>query len=319
VTNAVIPENLLRLLRSPLDGAELTQDGQELVAGAQRFPVTPTGIPVFAKTFSTAEAKVQQAHYDRVAADYLENLTYPHTKAYMQYLDDALLAAVDPKTLGTVAEICCGSGEAIKLFCSRTISMIGIDISLNMLQAGRRQTSADNVHFVQGDATKLPLADAALDSVFMLGGIHHVSDRRALFAEIFRILRPGGHFYFREPLNDFFLWQGVRAIIYRLSPNLDHATERPVRWAETVPLLRATGFDCRLWRPLGLFGFCLFMNSDVLVVNRLFRFIPGIAGIVRASARIDDALLRLPALRRAGLQVVGLAVKPHHVRPGAAA
>jgi ubiquinone/menaquinone biosynthesis C-methylase UbiE len=308
--DAVIPADLLRLLRSPLDGAELVQDGQELVAGAQRFAVTPTGIPIFAEVFSSPEAKVQQLHYDRVAGEYLENLTYPHTQVYMQYLDDALLAAVDANALGTVAEICCGSGEAIKLLGHRAGTMVGIDISLNMLQAGRRQSFAKNVHFVQGDATRLPLADAALDSVFMLGGIHHVSDRRALFGEIFRILRPGGQFYFREPLNDFFLWQGLRAIIYRLSPNLDHATERPVRWAETVPLLRALGFECRLWRPLGLFGFCLFMNSDVLVFNRLFRFIPGIRGIVRASARLDDTLLRLPALRRAGLQVVGLAVKP---------
>jgi SAM-dependent methyltransferase len=308
---AAIPQNLLRLLRCPVDGAPLAQDGDALLADhGRRFRVTESGIPLFAESALTPEARVQQLHYDRVAAQYLENLGYPHTQAYTQYLDDALLDAIDPAKLGTVAEICCGSGEAIKLLGGRLGTVVGIDISLNMLEAGRRQTGGKNVHFVQGDATRLPIADAAMDSVFMLGGIHHVGDRRALFSEIRRILKPGGHFYFREPLNDFFLWRGLRAIIYRLSPGLDAATERPLRWAETVPLLRGLGFDCRLWRPLGLFGFCLFMNSDILVVNRLFRFIPGIRGIVRASCRLDEALLRLGPLKPAGLQVVGLAVKP---------
>jgi len=179
-----------------------------------------------------------------------------------------------------------------------------------MLQAGRHQNSGGNLHFVQGDATSLPLADAAFDAVFMLGGIHHVGDRRALFSQIHRILRPGGRFYFREPLNDFWLWRALRSVIYRLSPTLDHETERPLRWAETVPLLQAAGLTCDLWKPAGFLGFCLFMNSDVLVVNRLFRFVPGIRGIVRASCRLDEAMLRLGFLKAAGLQVVGEAVKP---------
>lgn len=52
------------------------------------------------------------------------------------------------------------------------------------------------------------------------------------------------------------------------------------------------------------------MNSDVLVFNRLFRFLPGIRGLTRLFARIDHVTLRLPGLARAGLQVVGVAQKP---------
>jgi hypothetical protein len=48
----------------------------------------------------------------------------------------------------------------------------------------------------------------------------------------------------------------------------------------------------------------------VLVFNRLFRFLPGIRAITRGSARLDDVITRWPALSRAGLQVVGVAVKP---------
>jgi hypothetical protein len=45
-------------------------------------------------------------------------------------------------------------------------------------------------------------------------------------------------------------------------------------------------------------------------VNRLLRLLPGIRGLTRLAARLDEWLLRLPGLRRAGLQVVGKAVKP---------
>jgi SAM-dependent methyltransferase len=143
----------------------------------------------------------------------------------------------------------------------------------------------------------------------MLGGIHHVNDRRRLFAEIARILKPGGRFYFREPVSDFFLWRWIRAVVYRLSPILDHDTERPLLYRETVPLLADCGLACRVWRTHGFLGFCLFMNSDVLFFNRLFRFIPGIRRVTRFFAGLDDWTLRLPLMGRAGLQVVGAAVK----------
>lgn len=309
---ATLPPELLPLLRDPVDGTRLRLEPGALVSDgtSRRFPIAPGGIPLFAEAFRSAEGRVQQEHYDAIAAKYVANLGYPHTETYTAHLDRALLDAVGDRALGTVAEICCGSGEAFKLLGPKIGVGLGVDLSLNMLQAGRRQNAASNLHFVQGDATRLPLADSAFDTVFMLGGIHHVGDRRGLFSEVHRILKPGGRFYFREPLNDFWLWRALRAVIYRLSPTLDHQTERPLRWAETVPVLQAAGFECDLWHPVGFIGFCLFMNSDVLVVNRLFRFVPGIRSIVRASCRLDEALLRLPFLKPAGLQVVGVAVKP---------
>jgi hypothetical protein len=52
------------------------------------------------------------------------------------------------------------------------------------------------------------------------------------------------------------------------------------------------------------------MNSDVLVFNRLFRFVPGIRAITRFAAWLDDWTLRLPGMSRAGLQVIGVAARP---------
>ena len=100
-----------------------------------------------------------------------------------------------------------------------------------------------------------------------------------------------------------------------LSPTLDADTERPLLWNETVPVLESAGFEVKVWESCGFFGFCLFMNSDVLIFNRLFRFIPGIRLITRLWTHIDAVTLKIPFLSRSGLQVVGVAEKPAKVSP----
>lgn len=311
-TAPALPAALVALLRCPISRKPLAQSGDGLVTadGARRYPLAANGVPLFVDEFSSAEARVQQAHYDAVAAAYVANLSYPHTEEYLAYLDRGLLAAIGGEGLGTVAEICCGRGETFALLGGRIERGIGVDVSLSMLDEAVRLHAGDRIAFVQGDATALPLAAAAFDTVVMLGGVHHVNDRRALFAEIQRILKPGGRFFFREPVSDFLLWRGLRAVVYQLSPSLDHGTERPLLYRETVPVLSEVGLDCRLWRTYGFLGFCLFMNSDVLVFNRLFRFLPGVRALTRFAAWFDDWTLRLPGMSRAGLQVVGVAVKP---------
>jgi SAM-dependent methyltransferase len=303
--------DILALLRCPETGAPLIERGGLLQAiGTDRaYRLTPSGIPLFAERFCSEDARRQQAHYEAIASIYIESLAYPHTEEYMAYLDRALFAAIAERPLGVTAEICCGRAEAFRLLGPRIDRGIGVDISPAMLEAAQRDCPGAQFAFVQGDATRLPLASDAFDTVVVLGGIHHVNDRAQLFAEIARILKPGGWFYFREPVSDFVLWRALRAVIYRLSPTLDHETERPLLWRETVPVLETAGLSCAHWTTHGFLGFCLFMNSDVLVFNRLFRFIPGIRALTRLAAQIDAAMLALPGLRRAGLQVVGAARK----------
>jgi len=304
--------SLVPLLRCPISGRPLRLADGALIAddGSARYTLTDSGIPCFGAAGASAAGLSQQAHYERIASAYLENLTYPHTQEYMGYLDDAFsqMTAADP--FEVVADICCGQGEALSLWPLRIARGVGVDLSLAMLETAQRKRPHPGFGFVQGDATMLPLASGAFSTAFMFGGIHHVPDRRRLFEEVHRILRPGGRFYWREPVSDFFLWRWIRAVVYRLSPALDAGTEQPLRYAETEPVLREVGFSLRAWRTYGLIGFCLFMNSDVLVFNRAFRHVPGIRRITRWLARLDDRMTRWPPLSRAGLQVIGAAQKP---------
>jgi SAM-dependent methyltransferase len=305
-------EVILGKLRCPVSGEPLEERGHELVtpSGKHRYELHADRIPLFAEHPASRDARRQMQHYARLAPLYLENLAHPHTAAYQEYLDAVVVEALGPGRLGEVAELCCGRGEALGLLRGRIELGIGVDVSPAMLEAAAARLPAQRFALLQGDATRVPLADACVDAVLMFGGVHHVADRRGLFREVARILRPGGRFVFREPVSDAALWRWLRAVIYRLSPHLDHETERPLRFAETAPPLGDAGLVLRSWRSCGLLGFCLLMNSDVLVVNRALRFVPGVAALARAAARFDDWCVRRPALRHAGLQVVAVAEKP---------
>lgn len=305
---------LLSKLANPADKSPLLIGADNTLRDPEgnTFVINDHGVPLFASSSEVliSTSLQQQAHYDIIAQAYQDNLESKQHKEYIKYLD-SLLAEQLVKFAGEeVLELCCGSGELDSIPSPVSFVGVGIDLSEKMLNMAIRKNRNNKFFYVQGDATNLPILNNSFDTVVMLGGIHHVPDRNALFSEVFRVLKPGGAFIFREPLNDFWLWRLLRSGIYYISPLLNHDTERPLKYCETVPILDRCGLKIELWIPAGLFGFCLFMNSDVLFFNRFFSHIPGIEYIVRAFVRLDRFLLSLKSLRHIGLQVVGVALKP---------
>ncbi len=71
----------------------------------------------------------------------------------------------------------------------------GIDMTPEMLaraRASAAEMGAANVEFVEGEAERLPFPDESFDVVISNGVIDLVPDKDAVFAEIFRVLAPGG-------------------------------------------------------------------------------------------------------------------------------
>src|SRR5437763_13070509 len=97
----------------------------------------------------------------------------------------------------------------------------GVDMTAEMLAKSRQSAAAlglANVEFSDGLAEQLPVADAWADVVISNGVINLCADKRAVFAEIFRVLRPGGRLQFAdiangrpvpaEAMRDIDLWTG---------------------------------------------------------------------------------------------------------------
>jgi arsenite methyltransferase len=71
----------------------------------------------------------------------------------------------------------------------------GIDMTPEMLTKARTaaaEMGAANAEFVESEAEQLPFPDASFDVVISNGVIDLIPDKEAVFAEIFRVLTPGG-------------------------------------------------------------------------------------------------------------------------------
>ena len=104
------------------------------------------------------------------------------------------------KTGDTVIDL--GSGAGNDCFVARaetgpTGRVIGIDFTKAMIDKARANAEKlgfDNVEFRQGDIENMPVKDAVADVIVSNCVLNLVPDKDKVFKEIFRALKPGGHF-----------------------------------------------------------------------------------------------------------------------------
>lgn len=98
----------------------------------------------------------------------------------------------------SVLEIGSGPGELAVEIARRlpAATVVGIDLAPAMidrsLDQARTTGLAERIRFELADAAALPLGDASFDVVVSTLSLHHWSDPATVFAEIGRVLRPGG-------------------------------------------------------------------------------------------------------------------------------
>lgn len=91
-----------------------------------------------------------------------------------------------------VVEVACGSGQGLGYLARHAKSVIGGDISDDVLAPARAYYGSD-IKIDTIDAMSLPYADNSADTVLMFEALYYVPDAAKFFEEAARILRPGGH------------------------------------------------------------------------------------------------------------------------------
>ncbi len=110
-------------------------------------------------------------------------------------LDEAeagLLGPVDLLGGQLVLEVGCGAAQCSRWLADRGAHAVGLDIATAQLRHARGA-----VPVVAGTGVALPFRDHAFDAAFSsYGAVQFVADLDVLFAEVARVLRPGGRWVF---------------------------------------------------------------------------------------------------------------------------
>lgn len=114
----------------------------------------------------------------------------------------AAVAEARLPTGGIVLDVGCGTGRALSALreaAGPTGTVLGIDLTPQMLDTGRALGHADHAALILGDASRLPVATGAADAVFAAGLLTHLPDTDAGLRELARVTRSGGRLVLFHP------------------------------------------------------------------------------------------------------------------------
>lgn len=134
--------------------------------------------------FAPAEGDVPERHQFQMYAEHLKAL-----RASGQMMGHTRLL-----------EVSCGRGGGLAHLVAHwpgTVEAVGLDLSHNALRACREAHGHfDNLTFIQGSALALPFPDASFDVLLNVEASNDYGDFAGFFAEVERVLRPGGVFLY---------------------------------------------------------------------------------------------------------------------------
>jgi arsenite methyltransferase len=157
------------------------------------------------KTYSSVSQEPERDFIFPTGRAWAEDLGYPDELANVpESAVESFAGVANPWTMGRLAAgervLDLGSGAGTDSLVAaqmvgRNGHVTGIDMTAAMLAKARAAASemgVANVEFVEGEAEGLPFADGSFDVVISNGVIDLIPDKDAVFAELYRVLAPGG-------------------------------------------------------------------------------------------------------------------------------
>ena len=110
---------------------------------------------------------------------------------------EELVAELQPKASDNLLDIGCGIGGPARWIAAKYgCRVTGVDLTAEFCAAARELNNltglADRVEILHGDALSLPVPNNSFDHAYSQAALMNISDKRGVFREAFRVLRPGG-------------------------------------------------------------------------------------------------------------------------------
>jgi SAM-dependent methyltransferase len=119
-------------------------------------------------------------------------------------LDEGLLIEALPLAAARALELGCGTARQTRLLAAsgKFASILALEVDRLQHQKNLELAELPGVRFGLGGAESIPTADGSVDAVFLFKSLHHVPRAQLgnAFAEMHRVLAPGGLVYISEPV-----------------------------------------------------------------------------------------------------------------------
>jgi ubiquinone/menaquinone biosynthesis C-methylase UbiE len=98
-----------------------------------------------------------------------------------------------------VLELGCGTGKNSAWLATHAVELVALDFSAGMLAVARRRVQSPTARFVEHDITRpWPVESSTMDAVVGNLVLEHIRDLASVYAEVARVLKPGGRLFLCE-------------------------------------------------------------------------------------------------------------------------
>ncbi len=209
-----------------------------------RHPRTVVAMAIISREHMTTEDLARRVFGER-AAQYTTGASHTDPQVLRRVVELS-----DPQPHWSVLDIATGTGHTALALAPYVASVIGIDLTPEMLGEAERlraQRSVANVHFRTGDVHELAFEAGSFDLITCRRAAHHFSDIAGALREMHRVLRRGGRLVIDDrsvPENDC-----IDACMNALDRLHDESHVRQYRPSEWHQMLAVAGFTLEATEP----------------------------------------------------------------------
>jgi 2-polyprenyl-6-hydroxyphenyl methylase/3-demethylubiquinone-9 3-methyltransferase len=170
-----------------------------------------------------------------------------------------------------VLDVGCGGGYLSEEFAKLGFEVTGVDPAEESLECARHHAEQAGlpIAYVPGSGERLPFGDASFDIVLCCDVLEHVDSPGRVLAEIARVLRPDGIFFYDTVNRTLASWLGVIKMMedWQPEPNT-HVWHKFIKPRELTAMMAEHGLEGRGLRGMAPSGRTL---SDLRGLYRLMR------------------------------------------------
>lgn len=145
-----------------------------------------------------------------------------------------------------VLDVGCGAGFLSNHLAREGFEVTGLDASQAAIQVAARHDVSGKARYLLGDALLLPFPDASFDAVCAMDFLEHVEEPARAVAEMARVLKPGGTFFFhtfnRNPIAWLVIIKGVEWFV-KNTPRHMHVLRLFIKPRELRAMCHAHGMQ----------------------------------------------------------------------------